>query len=233
MLSITLSMRKIIIILFLVSKALNSLGQDTKPFANTLNKVKGETLIIKPSSTYTLNQRILSSKGYEKKCLLFNIISDYHTKKSVGIGKILIVIKVFIENTLENALIRINFDTLKGTLGIDDLISVAYKSVTSHLSLGISTMTQIGGNEATVTNFSIILEKDNTYYQVKGNVLCQFFNLLDFEQATLLQSNLTIINQLAIIDSTKYSQLDNGTDSIATSTASFINNPKFYLQGKI
>jgi hypothetical protein len=151
-------------------------------------------LINKTDSGFIINERILSSKG--KTCRLINYVSKDYIPFNAYSFKPLIIIKIFNNNQRIETLPRrpnklLDFhDYVKGTI-----IPTLNADMLSRIDV-------IGGifHGATTNIFdSLILHDGKTYQYIPGVIVVEFFNLLDFDQLNILQTNQTIINTKAKI----------------------------------
>lgn len=173
------------------------------------------------------------SSDPRKQCLVFNLFSkDWKDVTSIP-NRSLVVIKVFLEKALDSSLKKVNLDTVKQTQTPQELINQAARVVSSHLQLKATTLIQLGGEESTLNDFSVIIKKGGSYYIVEGETVCQFFYLLDYEQTSIFQSNLTILNTKATIDKQLYQKFDSNRDSLPFAPQSAIDNKTIEIQGKI
>jgi hypothetical protein len=194
-----------------------------------------QTLLIESGNEYIINREQLLSTDLSKKCFIINIISKKWIAANDTKVKPMVVLKIFSDSSE-----KISFQEVKSIknytnlLTIQQIVQKAANTVSTHLLLKVSTLIQQYGEEAVFDGLKkIVLKSGNKLYEVNGEIICQFFNLLDFEQLSLVQSNVSIINTKAIAEKAFYQKVESTNDSFAVRPFSLSEKSLFDLQGKI
>lgn len=181
-------------------------------------------LIDKTDSRFVINEKVLSAS--DKKCYAVNCISksDSLFMESRGVTS-LIFIKAFTSNAKKKLLkepsncLRLDDFVLKTVvpkLKADFYINVVDLSPTSRIR--------------NINVFdSLVIFEDNNFYLLEGAVEVSYYNLRDFEQLHILQSNPTIINTKARIAPSSINEND-GSISVNLDAINHTGIfPKLYL----
>ena len=157
--------------------------------------IGAQTLLIdKTDAEYLINEKILSAKN--KTCRIINLISKEFISYSDRSFKPLIVIKIFGDEGKKA------IGSLKQPKAIklkEYVSSNVLPKLQADMLLRIDGLESLFTGSNTNTFDSLVLYDGNNYQYISGIVLAEFFNLSNFQQATPLQSNQTILNTKALI----------------------------------
>jgi hypothetical protein len=158
--------------------------------------IKAQILMINTAdSSYIVRERNLTASN--KNCLIFNCIKkDYFMEEEVPI-KPLILIKIF--NYENKKKITLSERPLRYVSFADYIQATVLPKLKVDMLLKIESL----GSAFHGTNInlfdSLVLYDGENYYLLQGIIETDFYNLVDFAQKNISQSNQTIINTKAKI----------------------------------